>query len=183
MHGWRPSQSVLTSHKQEIQTLMLHQAQWCLRPHALPSRASQTTPTQGLIWLGCCRSDETHALTRSRLAAQTYRPCSSVLIGRCGGEKDAGNHIDRGFGIGRNLLSISLLRFYAARVYLHRNRLDDDEPSITSLLYGTPTVQHVIWTAEHLLQALFTSPSQPKIFSLPPITSNLSTYAWSIKCR
>jgi hypothetical protein len=26
-------------------------------------------------------------------------------------------------------------------------------------------------------------PSQPKIFPLPPITSNLSTYAWSIKCR
>jgi hypothetical protein len=27
------------------------------------------------------------------------------------------------------------------------------------------------------------APSQPKIFPLPPITSNLSTYAWSIKCR
>jgi hypothetical protein len=26
-------------------------------------------------------------------------------------------------------------------------------------------------------------PSQPKIFPLPPITSNLSTHAWSIKCR
>jgi hypothetical protein len=25
--------------------------------------------------------------------------------------------------------------------------------------------------------------SQPKIFPLPPITSNLSTHAWSIKCR
>jgi hypothetical protein len=33
------------------------------------------------------------------------------------------------------------------------------------------------------LQASFTSPSQPKIFPLPPITLNLSTHAWSIKCR
>jgi hypothetical protein len=24
---------------------------------------------------------------------------------------------------------------------------------------------------------------QPKIFSFPPITSNLSTHTWSIKCR
>jgi hypothetical protein len=32
-------------------------------------------------------------------------------------------------------------------------------------------------------QALFTSPSQPKIFPLLPITSNLSTETWSIKCR
>jgi hypothetical protein len=32
-------------------------------------------------------------------------------------------------------------------------------------------------------KALFTSPFQPKIFLLPPITSNLSTHAWSIKCR
>jgi hypothetical protein len=26
-------------------------------------------------------------------------------------------------------------------------------------------------------------PSQPKIFPLPLITSNLLTHAWSIKCR
>ena len=75
--------------------------------------------------------------------------CANWALRR--GEKDAGNRINREFGIGRNLLSLSLLRFYAARVSLHRNcRLD--EPSITNLLYGTPTVQHVIWTSEHLLQ-------------------------------
>jgi hypothetical protein len=34
-----------------------------------------------------------------------------------------------------------------------------------------------------LTRALFTSPFQPKIFPLPPITSNLSTHVWSIKCR
>jgi hypothetical protein len=33
------------------------------------------------------------------------------------------------------------------------------------------------------IKALLTFPSQPKIFPLPPITSNLSTHAWSIKCR
>jgi hypothetical protein len=31
--------------------------------------------------------------------------------------------------------------------------------------------------------AVFASPSQPKIFPLPPITSNLSTHAWSIKYK
>jgi hypothetical protein len=44
------------------------------------------------------------------------------------------------------------------------------------------TVKQECW--HHLFsKAVFTCPSQPKIFPLPPITSNLSTHACSIKCR
>jgi hypothetical protein len=35
----------------------------------------------------------------------------------------------------------------------------------------------------HACYGLVHFPSQPKIFSLPPITSNLSTHAWNIKCK
>jgi hypothetical protein len=43
-------------------------------------------------------------------------------------------------------------------------------------------VRHDYSAARNKLRP-FHFPSQPKIFLLPPITSNLSMHAWSIKCR
>jgi hypothetical protein len=47
-----------------------------------------------------------------------------------------------------------------------------------SLTLINPTAVHCV-----VAMASFTSPSQPKIFPLTHITSNLSTHVWSIKRR
>lgn len=74
--------------------------------------------------------------------AQTYRPRSSVLIGRCGGEKDAGDRIDQA-GPVETFFRSHCWRFYAScscfiYIYIY--------------IYGTSAVQDVIWTLEHLLR-------------------------------
>jgi hypothetical protein len=51
---------------------------------------------------------------------------------------------------------------------------------LTSLFIIVPDQ---IIVAAKVSKAAFTSPSQPKIFPFTHITSNLSTYAWSIKRR
>jgi hypothetical protein len=59
----------------------------------------------------------------------------------------------------------------------------DGIPALQRLTLGDYDMETVPWYLQDVNPGLVHFPYQPKIFSLPPITSNLSTHAWSIKCR
>jgi hypothetical protein len=56
-------------------------------------------------------------------------------------------------------------------------------PSRSGCRAAVLPIRSNLLSSSYNVKALFTSPSQLKIFPLSSITSNLSTHAWSLKCR